>query len=959
MLIKIYGKIGNLKAEVSADSSSTQVKEIQGDNVLSLSFTLPQHIAFDVDDYADFEGERYWLTRQYRPKQKSTVEWSYNLRMYGVESLIKNILVIKSVDGDDEPVFSLTASPREHVGLIVSCLNRGFNTTDWKVGIVDGTDNVTIDYRGKYCDEALRELAEHVGVEYWAEGTTVNLCRCEHGESITLGYGKGLTSLDCGEASNVKFYTHLFPVGSSRNIDPAKYGSSRLHLPGNQRFVEVNADKYSRVDHYEESAFADIYPRYTGTVSSVRSEEVTGQDGNRFTIYYFKDSALPFDPNDYEIGGLVKRVSFQTGDLAGLGNEDQGTYYFEVNFDSTTREYEIITIWPSDDDTQLPGATLIPKPGDTYIPWNIRMPDEYYPIAEVELLAAVNEYNTAHALDVAVYKAPTDHVWIEQNNIVLTVGQRVRLESEKYFPGASYRDSRITKISRKVNLPSQMDLEIGDALSRRTLDKVQDNITGIRNYVESGKIAMPDLIRTGDATLPTDSNAYSARRSDKQYLRKDRPDTAAGRIDFKQGATYGDFIAGLWAGKGAAIDANGNAEVETLRVRSRAEFMELVFNRLTAMEGDYIFTEADTIDRVVEIENADGSTSYGLYLRSKWDGYFTAMAQNDVIKGIINTLAAGSGTYATSWMRVNSVNTAANYIEAGLYADDECPAGVNSLPQSSMTIARYGNQTDKTRQSCLLLSSYDGRITKLSGVTKPKLADYNYGITLGTLPEFAYNLKTITGRPVIADPKRDYLFADGVITRDLIQVDKANRPVCDYVYRGDWSATESYYCEEQNPDTGRFEISRVSYCGCVWQCAKNLTQTQPRWNNTDWAFYEGNPDFTVNFADQPDYIVVDPDGFSLALTVIAKLHNIDITQDILDADVEWTRYSEDAQGNPRTASDNAWALTHAGAGKSMTITEADCDMTAYIPKTLRFTAKVTLRDGEGNEVTHEKAALEL
>lgn len=587
MLIKIYDKTGILKAELSPENSSTQVKEIQGDNVLSLSFTLPRHIALDVDDYADFMWERYWLTKQYRPKQKSTGEWIYNLKMYGVESLIKNFLVIKSVDGDNEPVFTLTASPREHLALIVKCINDGFGTNDWKVGKVEGVDNIVIDYRGKYCDEALRELAEKVGVEYWGEGTTVNLCRCEHGEPLTLGYDKGLTSLDCGDADNVKFYTRLFPVGSSKNIDQTKYGSSRLRLPGGQRYVEVNADKYSRVDHYEEAAFSGIYPHYTGTVSSVRSEELTGEDGNKFTVYYFKDNNLPFDPNQYEIGGLVKRVSFQEGsELAGLGSEDNGTYYFEVNFDSATREFEIITIWPYDDGTQLPGATLVPKPGDRYIPWNIRMPDEYYRRAEAELLDAVNKYNADHALDVAVYKAPTDHVWIEQNNIVLTVGRRVRLESEKYFPGPGYRDSRITKITRKVNLPSQMDLEISDALSRRTLDKVQDNITGIKNYVESGKAGLPDIIGTGDNTPFTDTNILSALRTIKEIAKRAlsrlHDDEAVGLIKFLAGLEVGTYKEGL---SGAKIDTDGNAIFGELLTRLKATLAQLQVNGASEFRG--------------------------------------------------------------------------------------------------------------------------------------------------------------------------------------------------------------------------------------------------------------------------------------------------------------------------------------------------------------------------------------
>ena len=344
MSITIFDRSGNIKAEVSPNDSSVQSKEVQGDNVLTLSFIHHEHVVLDVDDYADFDGERYWMCEKYRPKQKSTQEWEYNIKLYGAESLIRNILVIKRVDGEDNPVFTLTAPPREHVAMIVDCMNDGMgNISDWKVGQVDGSENIVIDYFGKYCDEALHEIAGKVGAEYWVEGQTVNVCRCEHGESITLGYDKGLTVVEPDRADNVKFYTRLYPVGSSRNIDPEKYGYSRLQLPDGQKYVEVNADKYGRVDHYEESAFADIYPRRIGVVSSVRSVEMTGEDGKPFYVYYFKDDSLTFDPNNYEIGGLVKRVSFQEGsELAGLGAEDNGTYYFEVNFNSNTREFEII-----------------------------------------------------------------------------------------------------------------------------------------------------------------------------------------------------------------------------------------------------------------------------------------------------------------------------------------------------------------------------------------------------------------------------------------------------------------------------------------------------------------------------------------------------------------------------------------------------------------------------------------
>lgn len=590
MLITMLDKSGGPKAEISPDDNSTQTKEIQGDNVLALSFTHHDHVVLDVDDRVDYLGERYWLCEKYRPRQKSTREWVYDIKLYGVESLLRNILVIKMVDGEDEPVFTLTAPPREHVAMIVRCMNEGMgNITDWKVGRVDGTGNIVIDYFGKYCDEALKEIAEKTGTEWWVDGQTVNICRCEHGEPVALGYDKGLLGIEPDRADNVKFYTRLYPVGSSRNIDPEKYGHSRLQLPDGRKYVEVNADKYGRVDHYEESAFEEIYPRRVGVVSSVRSEEKTGEDGNPFTVYYFKDDGMTFDPNEYELPGRVKRVSFQEGsELGGLGTEEDGTYFFEVNFDSNTREFEIITIWPYKDSAQqLPGGNLVPKPGDEYILWNLRMPDEYYDLAEKEFLEAVEKYNEEHGLDITVFKSPTDHVWIEDNEVELSIGRRVRLESGEYFPEDGFRESRITKITRKVNLPSSMDIEIGDTLGRSARQKFTDDINDARSYARSmsESVAMPDIIRMGDKTTPTDNNLFSARRTLDEALSRKRPDQAHGLKSFLDGMEVGDFATGI---KGARVTAAGDGEVESLKVRKGASVgTDLAVGRKVTV-GNYV-----------------------------------------------------------------------------------------------------------------------------------------------------------------------------------------------------------------------------------------------------------------------------------------------------------------------------------------------------------------------------------
>ena len=507
----------------------------------------------------------------------------------------------------------------------------------------------------------------------------------------------------------------------------------------------------------------------------------------------------------------------------------------------------------------------------------------------------------------------------------------------------------------------------GDGHTHANLSALNEISTDTNGYQYLTQLREVENPETGETTVEQVTEKVKAGYADvAKDLAEDSPiremflsrlvdDVAKGNITFEQaikvlglasfggGAEFGEFIKSLYAGKGAGIDANGNAEFESVRVRSYFECLELIVNRLSAIEGDQILTEADTIESVDDL----GNNCYGLHLRSKWDGYFTAQRENNVLKGIINTLAAGSGLYYTCWMRVNSVNTANNYIEVTAYPDEDTPAGTNYPPCADMKIARWGNQTDKTRQSCIYLSSTEGRIVRLTGVTKPIIEPENYGATFGALPEFLRSMDL----PIVDG--QDYVYARGLIVQDIIRIDYKGKPISEVIDRGPWAAGAAYYCETLNPETGIYEISDVWYMGCKWRCAKTGTTTAPAWNNTDWAMVEGNPQFTVEFADT-DYIF-DPDRFSLTLTIIARLYNMDITDDILPADVEWTRYSEDANGVPRTASDNAWALKRAGAGKSLSLTIEDCDLNGYMPRTLKFIATVTLRDGMGNEAGTESA----
>lgn len=731
MELKVYNRKGVLKLTVSPSENSTRQKRLMGDHMLSLSFTAFECVPLEVYDYVDFEGVRFWITEEYAPKQTSTVEWEYDCKFYGIESLMRQALVLKIVDGENDPIFSLTAPAREHMALIVANINRQMGTTDWKVGEVLSTENLTLDYEGTYCDEALSMLAEAAKTEFWTDGMTVNLCRCEYGDEAVLGYDNGLVSLERESADNVKFFTRLFPIGSTRNIDPEEYGYSRLQLPGRRSYVEQNTQQ-GIVEHYERDAFSGIYPRRIGTLSSVRNEQHTDDDGEPFTIYYVKDMSLTFDPNSYEIGGLVKQMTFQSGELNGRD--------FEVNYDTKTREFEIITQWPYDDDTQLPGGLLIPKVGDEYILWNIRMPKEYYTLAEQEFAEAVDEYLLEHDQDRYVYKGRTDYVEVARRRLALDVGRRVRLESDEYFPGTGYRTSRITSISQNVQYPSEMDIEVSDVLGKGALEKIDEELGEVRHYAKTASAGLPDIVRSWENTPASDFNLFSAKRSRKEFLNKRENDTAQGLITFEQGLRLGGFKSGAAGGE---IDAAGNAELLSVVVRSLLRSPSFVDGLLGS--GWQLEMDADSIShlavdrltvrqtmRVLEllvekvrsvggelvVSAADGKVS-GVDMDAAGQHYLLTfeMGCPFVAGDLVRCKVEGGAASKSYWVEIASVEGGVARVAASEFGD--------ALPAVGDECVLMGSTSDPQRQGLILISATDDgqpRIDVMSGVSGKTLA---------------------------------------------------------------------------------------------------------------------------------------------------------------------------------------------------------------------------------------------
>lgn len=407
-----------------------------------------------------------------------------------------------------------------------------------------------------------------------------------------------------------------------------------------------------------------------------------------------------------------------------------------------------------------------------------------------------------------------------------------------------------------------------------------------------------------------------------KYIHKDRID----RTDYL--LKFGEFIDSLITGKGAGIYPDGRAQFQTLEVRSSAIFLEVIFNRLSAMESDYSFSESGTIESVELLD--DGT--YRLPLRKRWENDFTALDENDVVYGVVNNLASGTGDYYTSWLRVLNVNTVANTITAVMYPDDEVPGGKNYPPEPLMILSHRGNPVNEDRQAYWYLSSREKCICMLDGVTKPILEENNYAIIIGKLKQ----LSLFDNLPI--NYRHSYIYCRGIAIQDLLRIDYQGTPVRSENNRGPWSAADAV----NNPYQSTPEVfDAVYHIGCKWMCLVTGTTQEPKWNATDWAQIEGNSELSLMFSSNNGYNFF-AGKVDAEFTPIVYWGYNDISEDVLPGDWSWTRNSG------QLTEDNAWSVAHANNGRILHLTNEDMPSNWGTTRKVKFTCTAYVRDGAGS-----------
>lgn len=700
-----------------------------------------------------------------------------------------------------------------------------------------------------------------------------------------------------------------------------------------------------RVDEIDEGVAPDDDGRF-GDNETVKNVDIYLKKAIDFDINDLKDDDFSISMKDGMCGGRTFKVASST--------KIDGRWRLTIE----RVKDDALELW-------FPYKDYPIKNGDHFVLTGITLPDSYVNAASLKLLKYAIAFIDKNDYTRYVYQPKVDEIFMARQHDLaekdttgvikslhdtLKAGDLMEFEDTDLRIGGVISIDQLTIKEEDGKIPTY-DIALREDKEVGTIQKIQQQISSL----QSGNGG------TGAGLTTTQVKGQIATEGSKHFISKINDDTAKGTItwekvqkflqgltaedlsQFKKGATFGEFIQGMLFGTGGRIDELGNAEFESITSRSSIIAKELIVNRQTAMESNFVFTESGMVESVTEIPAAEGgNVTYDLKLQKRWDNDFTAFKENDVVLASINTLAE-NGKYYDMWLRVLSVNTVTNTITVVCYPDNECPSKKNYPPCELARLIRWGNAVDEDRQSCWYISSSDGLLVWLDHVTKPIIDKTNYSLAMGKLPDA---LSFLFQDFPTADKRDGAFYAKWMMAASFQQIDYQGNPIYTTRDRGVWSLAVA---QGENPyRNGNRTIDTVYYLGCKWKCLEDKTTKPPIYSSTAWAFVEGNPYFTLEMLSSKlwnfrlnDLMATNDDGswkVFTTLSVIGRLYNQDVTNSMVN--VVWTRDS----GNP--TADNKWALSHANCGLSVDLTYEDLGGAAFKIGSVTFRCNAEIKDGE-------------
>ena len=451
--IKYYDNSGNVQVRctVPVTQEASVHYELMQSHYCKLSFNLSRPTYFLRGDFIETPYGRFELIDLTKAKDNDTIGYSYEIQFDAYYRKLKNkILKYRPNTGSQESTFSLTSKISTHIEVIMKNLayyakldksylydpNFEGEGTDYTYVIdasVDANAAKLITYSNTSILDAIANIAQTFGCEWWFEGNILHFGTCENTNAITdLRLNDNIVSMSSSQSQST-YANRVYAFGAARNLpsgykndadaDITKDGvvEKRLMLPNSAECSDKNKQLLAengfelkngyiqvsglREDQYVEGVTTndDIYPRNLIKTSKVTSyekdveDESTPEEGDYIKRTFYRVNSLAIVNEDgektgdmafrkaYILSGKNLHIVFQSGSLNGMDFEcefnpdgvseilkdDDGNPILKDGKEQINPKSQVFEIVANEDYGRfLPDITLHPKDGDTFVLYN-------------------------------------------------------------------------------------------------------------------------------------------------------------------------------------------------------------------------------------------------------------------------------------------------------------------------------------------------------------------------------------------------------------------------------------------------------------------------------------------------------------------------------------------------------------------------------------------------------------
>ena len=698
------------------------------EDYIMLKFSLENPIYFKLGSYVECNFGLFEVCDLQKPAfNTNTAGYDYELQLDAYYWKWKNkIFKYTPETAGQEASWNLTAPLDVQAGIVLrnlKALGYTYKGQDFVFSIDSTVENKSqlMSYENINILDACFSMAKKWDCECWITENIIHFGRCESGDAVDFEIEKNVQEMPRSESQST-YATRIYAFGSTKNI-PSNYRpvdetvvvngvvQRRLMLPEGTPYIDAYPNMTTEEAIEQVVMFDEVYPRRTGIMSDVTTKEYTETNEDtgevtKWNAYRFKDTGITFS-KDYILPGEELKITFQSGKLNGMVFAvtffDIGETTDDDGNPNTEQLWEIVR--NEDYGRPLPDKVISPENSDTYIlsGWDSTKIAELGLVsaAEEELKGEAEKYVTKSKTDPNTYncKMMSDDAYCEDGiHNLYGIGQRVNLINKAYFDNG--RKSRIIGFEFNLDYPFDSPVyTVGETASYSRIGELEEKVESLtlkgQTYTGGGGSGVY-VIGSHDSTPATDHNVYSALRSLKTFLRKDKEDIANELITFLKGFLVGKNGSGITV----LEDGTSQAVVDRLYVKIKAVFDELEVKKKTHVGGEQIISPAGM--KCVRVEELD--ESYRCFFLSEVDGVtinneFTvgtlALAQEFNIKE--GTSHNVSNRYY--WREVTGVGS--DYIDLSKTNADKD----SDIPVAGDDIIGLGHLTDITRQAAIILSS--------------------------------------------------------------------------------------------------------------------------------------------------------------------------------------------------------------------------------------------------------------